>query len=258
MVNPFFVLKTQHAMNDYQPLPDLLADRVILVTGAGDGIGRAAAESFAAHGATVVLLGRAIRKLEKVYDEIEQAGHPQPAIYPMNLEGATPKDYGDLAQVLETEFGRLDGLLHNAAMFGGLTPIAHYDIEQWYRILQVNLNAPFLPTRAVLGLMIRSPDASIVFTADAVSDRGQAYWGAYGVAKGGTRTLMKMLADELEANTPVRVNGIDPGKVRTNLRLRAYPGGDPEWSAPDAIMGTYLYLMGADGKGVTGRTLQAQ
>ena len=146
-------------MKDYQPTPDLLQDRVILVTGAGSGIGRAVARRLAGHGATVILLDRAIRMLEQVYDEIEQAGGPRPAIYPMNLEGATPKDYADLAQVLDTEFGRLDGLLHNAALFEGLTPIFNYDIELWYRILQVNLNAPFLLTQAALGLLNRSADA---------------------------------------------------------------------------------------------------
>jgi NAD(P)-dependent dehydrogenase (short-subunit alcohol dehydrogenase family) len=246
-------------MNDYLPAPDWLKDRVILVTGAGDGIGRTAARRFAACGATVVLLGRTIRKLEQVYDDIEQAGHPQPAIYPMNLEGASPKDYADLAHVLETEFGRLDGLLHNAAILGGLTPVIHYNIEHWYRVLQVNLNAPFLLTQAVLNLMIRSADASIVFTADSVSDEGRAYWGAYAVAKGGLQTLMKMLASELETNTTVRVNSVDPGKVRTELRLKAYPGGDPgEWADPETIMGVYLYLMGADSKGVTGQTFKAQ
>ena len=246
-------------MKDYLPAPDLLKDRVILVTGAGDGIGRAAARRFAAFGATVVLLGRTIRKLEQVYDAIEQAGHPQPAIYPMNLEGASPKDYADLAHVLETEFGRLDGLLHNAAILGGLTPVIHYNIEHWYRILQVDLNAPFLLTQAVLNLMIRSPDASIVFTTDSVSDEGRAYWGAYAVAKGGLQTFMKMLASELETNTTVRVNSIDPGKVRTELRLKAYPGGDPdEWAEPEKIMGVYLYLMGADSRGITGQTFKAQ
>lgn len=246
-------------MKDYLPAPDLLKDRVILVTGAGDGIGRAAARRFAAFGATVVLLGRTIRKLEQVYDAIEQAGHPQPAIYPMNLEGASPKDYADLAHVLETEFGRLDGLLHNAAILGGLTPVIHYNIEHWYRILQVDLNAPFLLTQAVLNLMIRSPDASIVFTTDSVSDEGRAYWGAYAVAKGGLQTFMKMLASELETNTAVRVNSIDPGRVRTELRLKAYPGSDPgEWAEPETIMGVYLYLMGADSRGVTGQTFKAQ
>lgn len=246
-------------MRDYNPAPDLLRDRVILVTGAGDGIGRAVARRCAAHSATVVLLGRTLRKLEEVYDEIEQAGHPKPAIYPMNLEGASPKDYSDLAQTLETEFGRLDGLVHNAARLGTLTPLIHYDIELWYRVLQINLNAPFLLTQAVLALLMRSPDASIVFTMDAVGEEGRAYWGAYGVSKGGMQTLMKILAHELEANTSVRVNSIDPGRVRTQLRLQAYPSANSEaWADPEAIVGTYLYLLGPDGKGMTGRTLKAQ
>jgi len=149
--------------------------------------------------------------LEQIYDEIERAGAPKPAIYPMNLEGASPKDYADLAQVLESEFGRLDGLLHNAALFVGLTPLTNYDIERWYRILQVNLNAPFLLTQALLGLLSRSTDASVVFTADRASEDGRAYWGAYAVAKGGSETLMKMLASELETNTPINQHA-NPGQ----------------------------------------------
>jgi len=246
-------------MKDYQPAADLLKDRVILVTGAGDGLGRAAARCLAAHGATLILLGRTIRKLEQVYDDIEQAGGPKPAIYPMNLEGAIPKDYLDLAQVLDSEFGRLDGLLHNAALLEGLTPIANYDIELWYRILQVNLNAPFMLTHALLGLLHRSADASVVFTADQVSESGQAYWGAYAVSKGGSETLMKLLASELEANTHIRVNSLDPGRVRTGMTLKVYPGRDPaEWPTPDAILPAYLYLLGPDSRGVTGQVLRAQ
>ncbi len=246
-------------MKDYQAAADLLKNRIILVTGAGDGVGRAVARGLAGHGATVILLGRTIRKLERVYDEIEQAGGPKPAIYPMNLEGATPKDYADLAQVLEQEFGRLDGLVHNAALFAGLTPIANYDIEWWYRILQVDLNAPFLLTQALLGLLNRSSDAAILFTTDQVSEAGQAYWGAYAVAKGGAQTLMKLLASELETNTPIRVNSIDPGRVRTELSLRAYPGRDPaQWADPDTLLASYLYLLGPDSKGVTGQTFRAQ
>lgn len=246
-------------MKDYQPAADLLKDRVILVTGAGDGVGRVAARRLGGHGATVILLGRTTRKLEQVYDEIERAGAPKPAIYPMNLEGATPKDYADIARVLEVEFGRLDGLLHNAALFEGLTPIANYDIELWYRILQVNLNAPFMLTQAVLGLLNRSADASVVFTADQVSEDGQAYWGAYAVAKGGAQTLMKLLASELETNTPIRVNSVDPGRVRTGLTLRAYPGREPaEWADPEAVLSAYLYLLGPDSRGITGQILRAQ
>ncbi len=246
-------------MKDYQPAADLLKNRVILITGIGEGIGRAAARRLADYGATVILLGRTIRKLEQVYDEIEQAGGPKPAIAPMNLEGATPKDYVDLTRVLDAEFGRLDGLLHNAALFAGLTPIANYDIELWYRILQVNLNAPFMLTQAVLELLNRSPDASVVFTTDRVGEEGRAYWGAYAVAKGGAQTLMKLLSSELETNTAIRVNSIDPGPVRSELTLRAYPGRDPaEWADPEDIMGAYLYLLGPDSKGVTGQTYRAQ
>ena len=244
---------------DYSPAADLLKDRIILLTGAGGGIGRVVARCLGAHGATVILLGRTIRKLEQVYDELEQIGAPKPAIYPMNLEGATPKDYADLAQVIESEFGRLDGLLHNAALFQGLTPIANYDIESWYRILQVNLNAPFLLTQALLGLLNRSADASVVFSADRVSDEGQAYWGAYAVAKGGAQTLMKMLASELETNTPIRVNSIDPGRVRTPMTLKIYPGREPEqWPTPEAVQQAYLYLLGPDSRGVTGQLIHAQ
>ena len=249
----------QQQAREYQCPKNAFQDRVILVTGAGDGIGRAAARAFAAHGATVVLLGRTLRKLEAVYDEIEAAGHPQPAIFPMNLEGAAVKDYEELAATLEREFGRLDGLLHNAALLGALTPLAQCEDEQWNAALQVNLNAPFLMTRACLPLLARAADASVLFTSDAVGRRGRAYWGPYGVAKAGIEGLMQILADELEANTPVRVNSIDPGAVRTRLRTLAYPAEDASALArPEDVLRPYLYLMGPDSRGITGRQFAAQ
>jgi len=244
---------------DYTATPDLLKDRIILVTGAGDGIGRAAAKSFAAHGATVILLGRTIRKLEFVYDEIIQANHPKPAIYPMNLEGASPKDYEDLAGIIDKEFGRLDGLLHNASMLGKITPLEHYDINQWYQVLQVNLNAPYLLTRACLGLLKQSSDASVIFTSSNVGRKGRAYWGAYAVSKFALEGLMQVLADELEENTSIRVNSLNPGKTRTKMRSDAYPGENPNTlPTPDEIMNTYLYLMSADSRSVHGQALDAQ
>ncbi len=240
--------------DDWQPRPDCLAGRVVLVTGAGAGIGAAAARALAAHGATLVLLDLNVRQLESVYDDIEKAGHPQPAIYPMNLEGATEKDYLDLAETLEREFGRLDGLLHNAAMLGALIPLAHYETELWYRVLQVNLNAPFLLTRSCLGLLMKSDDASVLFCSDAVGRQGRAYWGAYGVSKAGIENLMQTLADELEANTSVRVNSFDPGPVATALRSLAYPGENPaRLPQPEDVVRPILYLMGPDARGVTGR-----
>lgn len=240
----------------YQAPIDLLHDKTILITGAGDGIGKAAARSFAAHGATVVLLGRTIPKLEKVYDEIIHAGSPEPAIYPMNLEGAAPKDYQDLATTLDDQFGALHGLLHNAGNLGASTPLSLYDIELWYKVMQVNLNAPFVMTQALLPLITKTPESSIVFTVD---DKSSAYWGAYGVSKAATTSFMQILADELDTDHPVKVNAINPGPTQSALRMRAYPGENPnEMTPPEDIMGTYLYLMGRDSKGETGKVFMAQ
>ncbi len=246
-------------ITDYQAPAELLRDRVILVTGAGDGIGRAAALSFARYGATVVLLGRTIAKLEAVYDQIEQQRLPQAAIYPMNLEGAAVKDYEELALRIEKEFGRLDGILHNAAELGELTPMHQYDPEMWYRVLQVNLTAPFLITRACLELLNRAPDASVVFVSDRVGRRGHAYWGAYGISKFGLEGLMQTLAEETERHTAIRFNSIDPGPALTRMRRSAYPAEDPaDLTTPEEIMGPFLYLMGPDSKDVTGQQFSAQ
>jgi len=246
-------------MRDYHPPANLLQDRVILITGAGSGIGRATARACAAHGASVVLLGPIGQQLEGVYDAIEAAGHPQPALYVLDLEKAGPADYAGLVNSLAQGLGRLDGLLHNAALLPFLSRIDDYEPEVWSQVLQVNLTAPFLLTQACLPLLRAAPDASILFTSDSVGRRGKAYWGAYGVAKFGIEGLMQTLADELEGSTPIRVNSIDPGAVRTDLRIRVYPGADPAgWALPEQIMADYLYLLGPDSKGVTGQAFNAQ
>jgi NAD(P)-dependent dehydrogenase (short-subunit alcohol dehydrogenase family) len=248
-----------HIPEDYTPRANVLAGRTILVTGAGDGIGKAASLAFAAHGATVVLLGRTVVKLEAVYDDIAAAGGPQAAIYPMDLEGATPDDHRQLADNVASQLGRLDGLLHNAGLLGSLTPIEHYDPVEWLRVIQVNLNAPFLLTQSCLPLLKRAPDASIVFTSSGVGRRGRAYWGAYSASKFGIEGLMQILADELEENSAVRVNSINPGRVRTAMRAAAYPAENPaELLTPADIVVPYLYLMGPDSVGVHGQALDAQ
>jgi len=240
--------------HDWRPEDQFLKDRVILVTGAGNGIGTAVAKSCAHYGASVVLLDKSVRNLEQVYDAIESAGSAQAAIYPMNLEGASEKDFLDLANTIEKEFGRLDGLLHNAAMLGALIPVAHFETDLWFRILQINLNAPFLLTRACLGLLMQSPDASILFSSDAAGRHGKAYWGAYGASKAALENLMQTLADEMESNTPVRVNSLDPGPVATGLRNLAYPGENPQAVAsPDDVVRPHLYILGPDSKGITGK-----
>jgi NAD(P)-dependent dehydrogenase (short-subunit alcohol dehydrogenase family) len=243
--------------DNWSPSGASLKDRIILITGAGNGIGAAVACACAGQGATVILLDKVVRSLEAVYDRIEAAGGPQPAIYPMDLEGATEKDYFDLAGTLASEFGRLDGLLHNAAMLGALVPVAHFETELWYRIMQINLNAPFLLTRACLSPMMKSGDASILFCTDAVGRKGKAYWGAYGVSKAGNENLMQILADELETNTPIRVNSIDPGPVATALRSLAYPGEHPDKLArSDDVVRPFLYLLGGDSRGATGQQFE--
>ncbi|MGD2074674.1 MAG: YciK family oxidoreductase [Gammaproteobacteria bacterium] len=245
--------------DDWQPDSGHLKDRIILVTGAGAGIGAAVARACARRGATVVLLDRIVRELEQVYDAIESAGGPQAAIYPMNFEGASEKDYLDLAATIEQEFGRLDGLLHNAALLGALIPIAHFEAELWYRVLQVNLNGPFLLTRACLPLLMNSDDGAILFSSDRVGRQGKAYWGAYGISKAAAENFMQVLADELETNTRVRVNSLDPGPVATALRALAYPAEDPaRLAAPEAVVRPFLYLLGPDSKGVTGAQFEAQ
>jgi len=247
-------------MQNYQAPNDLLKGKVILVTGAGAGIGREAAKSFAAHGATVILLGRTIKNLEEVYDEIESAGHAQPAIYPMNLEGAVAKDYDDMAATFEKEFGRLDGVLHNAALLGTITPIDQYDADTWLQLMQVNLNAPFMMTQALISLLRESDDASVIFTSSSVGRKGRAYWGAYAVSKFGIEGLMQVLADELDdEHHNIRVNSINPGATRTNMRAHAFPAENPIHNPlPKDIMGTYLYLMGKDSAGITGQAFDAQ
>lgn len=244
---------------DYRAAPDLLRDRVILVTGAGDGIGKAAALSFARHGATVVLLGRTTGKLEKVYDEILAEGLPTPAIVPLNLEGATLKDYHDMAEALDKEFGRLDGILHNAGLLGRITPFVQYNPELWDQVMQVNINGPIWMTQALIRLLEQSPDASVVFTSSSVGRKGRAYWGAYSISKFATEGFVELLADELEHLGTIRVNSLNPGGTRTAMRKSAYPGEDPLLlSTPDEIMPTYLWLMGPDSRGHNGEKFDAQ
>lgn len=244
---------------DYTAADDLLAGRTILVTGAADGIGKAAALTFASHQATVVLLDQDTRKLEALYDIIEQASYPQPAIITLDLAKATPEDHEAVANTIGDEFGHLHGLLHNAAELGALAPLELYDLSVWTKVLTVNLHAPLMLTRTCLPLLKRSRDASVVFTTADVARKGRAYWGAYGVAGFALEGLMQTLAAELETNTSVRVNSLDPGPLRTAMRARAYPGEDPgQQPEPESIMSIYLYLMGPDSKGITGQAFSAQ
>jgi NAD(P)-dependent dehydrogenase (short-subunit alcohol dehydrogenase family) len=252
------VLTAEEIIN-YSGEPDLLKDRVILITGAGDGIGKAAAWACAQAGATVILAGRTLAKLEQLYDQIVQAGLIEPLIYPVDLEGATSEDYDQLAVTLDQTFGRLDGLLHNAAILGQRTPLNNYRQDVWDRLLKVNVTAQFQITQALMPVLEKSNDASVLFTSSGVGKVGRAFWGAYAVSKFAIEGMVQTWGAELDGLGTVRVNAIDPGATRTNMRAQAFPAENPtDLKTPAEIMPAYLYLLGPDSRGVNGRSIKAQ
>jgi NAD(P)-dependent dehydrogenase (short-subunit alcohol dehydrogenase family) len=232
-----------------------LDNKIILITGAGDGIGKAAAIECGKRGATVILLGRTLKKLEAVYDEIVAAGGPEPALYPLDMEGAQPKDYQDMQATLDKEFGRLDGVLHNAAWLGALMPVEHYNTTLWYRVMQINLNAVFMLTQASIPLLRKSESASVIYNVD---QKSYAYWGAYGVANAGQISLMKILADELESEK-ISVNALDPGKVNSNIRMRSFPAEDKTgMKLPADVAPAFAYLLSDAIAGTHGKIFEIE
>jgi NAD(P)-dependent dehydrogenase (short-subunit alcohol dehydrogenase family) len=250
-------LSTDH--KNYSAPVELLKDRIIMITGASDGIGRALALGAAKLGAQVILHGRNVKKLEKVYDEIEaMESAPKPSIAVVDLATANSVAYESLAENLAEEFGRLDGLVHNASIIGDRFSIAQYDAVQWQRVLHVNLTAAFALTQVLLPMINQAADPSIIFTSSSVGRVGRAFWGAYAASKFATEGLSQVLADE-HREGKLRVNCINPGATRTNMRLEAFPGEDRDLlKGPDEILAPYLYLLGPDSKGITGQSLDAQ
>jgi NAD(P)-dependent dehydrogenase (short-subunit alcohol dehydrogenase family) len=243
----------------YQAPADALSGRVIAVTGAGDGIGRAVALAAAAHGAELVLIGRSVAKLEAVHAQIAALHRAQASIAPLDLERALARDYDALAEALRQRYGRLDGLLHNAGILGALAPIEQYDVPTWCRVLHVNLTAAFALTQVLLPLLRASPDASIVFTSSGVGRTARAYWGAYAVSKSGVESLSRLLAEEFERAGNPRVNALNPGAVRTGMRRQAYPAEDiGRLALPGDIVQPYLWLLGPASRGVSGQSLDCQ
>lgn len=234
----------------YAPAPNELKGRVILVTGATAGIGRAVAKELVQHGATVLLHGRNAKLLDALYHELLPLG-PEPAVAQLDLERAQGPEYQALTEEIEKRYGRLDGLLHNASILGERSPIEHYEIGLWQRVLLVNLTAPFILTRCLLPLLRQSADASLLFTTSGVGREGRAYWGAYSVSKFGTEGLAEILGDELE-NTHIRVNAINPGATRTRMRARAFPAEDPATlPKPEDVTLPYLFLLGPASRGIS-------
>lgn len=238
----------------YSPKPELLAGRVILVTGASDGIGREAALAFGRHGATVILSGRPGQKLEAVDDAFSAEDLPEPGLAPLDLASASADDMIELANAIQTQYGKLDGLLHSAGLLGTLQPFETYDMNEWMRVMHVNFTAEVQLTRVMLPVLRKSEDASLVFTTSGVGASPRAYWGAYAVSKAAVDGFARLLADELENTSNIRTNLISPGPTRSKMRAKAFPNEDPmSLKAPAELMPMYLYLMGPDSKGENGK-----
>jgi len=250
-------LDTDHRAYTYPQ--DVLRERIILITGASDGIGRALALRAAELGAQVIIHGRSVSKLEKVYDEIEAIdGAPRPSIAVMDLASANSDAYRSLADRLEEEFGRLDGLVLNASILGDRFSIEQYDAARWQQVMHVNVTSAFALTQVCLPMLQKSEDGSVIFTSSGVGRTGRAFWGAYAASKFATEGLSQVLADE-HRHGNLRVNCINPGGTRTNMRLEAFPGEDRDaLKRPEDILPTYIYLLGPDSRGVTGQSLDAQ
>ena len=244
---------------DYTPPSNMLQNKTILVTGAGSGIGKTVACTYAKHGAQILLLGRTEAKLENVYDEITNSGYETPIILPMDLAIPSENPYLTLKKTLEENFTCLDGLVLNAGVLGQLTPLENISFDDWNSVIQVNMHSGFLLTKACLSLLKRSLNASIIFTSSSVGRKARAYWGAYAVSKFAIEGMMQLLADELQNTSNIRVNSLNPKATNTAMRRAAYPGEDPSKNpSPEEIMSAYLYLMGEKSIGITGRSFDAR
>ena len=242
----------------YQPKQDLLQGRIILVTGASDGIGREAAQTYARYGATVILLGRNEEKLRQVARTIADENGTQPQWFTLDLLTCTSEECHQLAQRIAAHFSRLDGVLHNAGLLGDICPMSEQNPQVWQDVMQVNVNATFMLTQALLPLLLKSDAGSLVFTSSSVGRPGRANWGAYATSKFATEGMMQVLADEYQ-NRHLRVNCINPGGTRTGMRASAFPTEDPQkLKTPADIMPLYLWLMGDDSRRKTGMTFDAQ
>jgi NAD(P)-dependent dehydrogenase (short-subunit alcohol dehydrogenase family) len=237
---------------NYLITKDELKNKVILVTGANRGFGKAITMDLAKAGATVIMLGRDLGSLESVYDDVVNAGFVEPILYPLDLEGATPEHYQQLQTDVLSKFPQLDGLIHNAGIIGTMMPIEQYDLKLWYATMQININAPFMLTQALIPALNKSNDARILFLSSSVGRNARAYWGAYGVSKFAIEGLSKTLAEELE-KTNIKTNSLDPGKMRTQMRQIAYPAENADNNPlPEAKSPAIVYLMGENSKTLNG------
>lgn len=249
---------THEEIRNYHPQENCLEGKVILVTGAGDGIGRVASLNYARYGATVLLLGKTLSKLEYVYDEIESFGGKQPLMLPMNLESASYEAMQDMAYKIKKEFGKIDGILHNAGILGDLDLLEDYDTDTFQEVMHINFTATFMLTQALFDLLKTADNASVVFTTSGAGREPRANWGAYALSKHAVEGLCTMLTAE-NADSNLRFNCINPGATRTAMRAKASPKEDPmSLLPPEDIMQGYICLMTDDSSQVKGQSVDLQ
>jgi NAD(P)-dependent dehydrogenase (short-subunit alcohol dehydrogenase family) len=248
-----------NALREFVAAADTLAGKVIAVTGATGGLGSAVARAAVQSGAEVILLARNQRRLSALHESLVAAHGERTLMAPLDLESATAREYDAIADAVMQRFGRLDGLVHCAGLLGKLTPIEQYDVPTWFKVMHVNVTAAFALTQVLLPALRAAPSASVIFTSSSVGRRGRAYWGAYAVSKFALEGLTQVLADELDSTTRVRVNALNPGRLRTAMRRAAYPSEDlatlPE---PAAVVGPFIALLGDAFPAVTGQSFDCQ
>ena len=238
---------------------NILKGKTIVISGAGSGIGRQAAKSFSEHGANLILLSKNIKKLETLYDEIIDEKKNDVIIQPLNFEIAEENDFEKIISAIKDKYPSIDGLLNNAGVLGEKKPLEQYNYATWKNVIKVNVDASFLLTKSLLPLLKKSNGSSIIFTSSGVGRKGRAYWGAYSISKFATEAMMQIFSEELQNTSSVRVNCINPGAVRTNMRESAYPAENPETNpSADKIMKPYLYLMSDVSKEINGQSIDAQ
>ena len=237
-------------VNAYNPEKGLLSNKLVIITGATDGIGKALAISCAQYGAELLLIAKNEKKLNPITEELSKSSDTQHQAYAMDVSMAGEADYVKFAEYIAEQKKAIDALVLNAGYVEALQGIRNYPLETWLRTVTVNQHSPFMLVKCCIPLLEQSTDPSIVFS---THDCNKAYWGAYGAAKSAQRSMMEILANELDGDKPIRVNGVDPSPVRTKLRLNNFPGINPDdFAAPEEVISPYLYFMGADSKGVTG------
>ncbi len=243
--------KNELEVGQYLPEQNSFSQKHIVITGATDGIGKALAIACAKNGAQLLLIAKDEHKLSALINELKQISGAKHQHYLIDFSLAGETDYIKFAEHLSEQNKAIDSLILNAGYMEALQGIRNFPLEIWLRTITVNQHSPFMLAKCCIPFLEKSSDPSIIFSTHACN---KAYWGAYGVAKTAQIGMMEILANELDGDKPIRVNGVDPSPVRTKLRLTNFPGINPDkFAAPEEVISPYLFFISPDSKGITGK-----